>query len=86
MEFRKKLTIVKRPFMMVNMYSPDEIKQLRTESGMTMAAFGLAVGVSESTICYWESGRSHPRYEMILKLNIFAEKLRGGKKKLASAV
>lgn len=71
--------------MMVHMYSPEEIKQLREEAGMTMLAFGAAVGISESAVCYLESGRSHPRLDTLRKLNKFAEKLRG-KKELAEAV
>ncbi len=68
--------------MMERMYSPDEIKQLRLEAGMTLAAFGREMGVSESTACYWELGRQHPRFDTLVKLNKFANKLRG---KLAGA-
>jgi transcriptional regulator with XRE-family HTH domain len=43
---------------------------------MTMAAFGAAVGISESAVSYLEKGRSRPRYDTLEKLNEFAEKLR----------
>ncbi len=70
---------------MAYMFNADEIKALRAKSGLTLAAFGREMGVSESTACNWEIGRQHPRYDTLVKMNDFAERLRGGKKKLAGA-
>lgn len=51
------------------MMTPADIRRLRLDLDLTLAKFGAILGVSESTISYWESGKSHPRYAMMLRLS-----------------
>ena len=53
----KKTTYVIDP---VKKYSKDEIKQVRTNAGMTQAIFADYLGVSVKTVEAWECGRTHP--------------------------
>ncbi len=41
-------------------FSPDRLRELRERHGMGRATLGELIGVHESTIMYWESGRSVP--------------------------
>ncbi len=36
----------------------DNIKRLRTEACMTQGEFGQALGVTYTTVCRWERGKS----------------------------
>lgn len=65
--------------MIIRMYDAEDIKRLRDEAGMTLAAFAKEMQVDESTACNWEKGRQHPRFDTLKKLNKFAEKIRAGK-------
>jgi transcriptional regulator with XRE-family HTH domain len=52
------------------MLKPSQIKQLRLSLGMTRLEFALSLGLkSEQAVYQWESGRRHPRYEHLEKLN-----------------
>lgn len=64
---------------MVYMFDSEEIKALRAESGLTLAAFAKEMGVDESTACNWEKGRQHPRFDTLKRLNEFAGKVRGSR-------
>ena len=44
----------------VDQFSPDEIKQIRTETGMAQVLFAQYMGVSVKTVEAWEAGRNHP--------------------------
>lgn len=44
----------------VDQFSPDEIKQIRTDTGMTQVLFAQYMGVSVKTVEAWEAGRNHP--------------------------
>ena len=37
------------------------IKSRRIQSGMSQTQFAAALNVKQSTVSYWESGKSHPR-------------------------
>lgn len=50
-----------------------------------MEEFGERLGVKRSTVCCWESGKSHPRFTILEKINALAE-ADNGKKKLACEV
>ncbi|MCD8309549.1 MAG: helix-turn-helix domain-containing protein [Clostridia bacterium] len=52
---KKTITIVP-----VDKFAPEEIKSIRTETGMTQAVFARYLGVSVKTVEAWESGRNHP--------------------------
>lgn len=40
--------------------TPQEIRQLRSEMGVTQREFAQIVGVGASTIAMWESGKRRP--------------------------
>ena len=44
----------------VRSFSADEIKEIRTQLGMTQRIFAGAMGVSIKTIESWEAGTNHP--------------------------
>lgn len=44
----------------VTHYDPAEIKQIRTNTGMTQVVFAEFMGVSVKTIEAWEAGRNKP--------------------------
>ena len=45
------------------------IKELRKKCGLTQEKLAVALGVDRSTITCWETGRSKPRTEVLLKLS-----------------
>jgi len=47
---------------------PDDIKLIRTEEGMTRAAFAKHIGVAPSTVTNWEAGVSTPRAAKLIQL------------------
>ncbi|MDD3662746.1 MAG: helix-turn-helix transcriptional regulator [Candidatus Pacebacteria bacterium] len=48
---------------------PNHIKELRIANGyLTQKQFAVAMGVSEATICYWETGSFFPTTQNIRKL------------------
>lgn len=44
----------------VDRYEPDEIRQIRLDTGMTQKAFANYMGVSTKAVEAWECGRNHP--------------------------
>ncbi len=60
------------------MYDAEAIKSLRLALGDTLAQFGERIGVSESTVCCWETGRNHPRFGALRALNELAAGLKDG--------
>lgn len=44
----------------VEVFSPDEIKEIRVSTGMTQLVFAKYMGVSVKTIEAWEAGRNKP--------------------------
>lgn len=44
------------------------LRLLRTRSGLTMKELAAKVGVTESAVGQWETGKRTPKYEMLLKL------------------
>jgi len=41
-------------------FSADDIKLIRKNTGLSQAAFGLAMGVSKKAVEAWESGKNKP--------------------------
>jgi len=41
-------------------FTPQEIKAIRHNTGLTQKKFALYLGVSVKTVEAWESGRNHP--------------------------
>ena len=44
------------------------LRELRKQRGLTMKELGEKIGVSESTISLYETGRRSPSYEILLKI------------------
>ena len=44
----------------VEVFSPEEIRDIRMKTGMTQVLFAKYMGVSVKTVEAWESGRNHP--------------------------
>lgn len=63
------------------MFDAESIRRLRLTLSMTLAEFGRLVGVSESTVCCWETNRNHPSFKAGLLLNEVAAELASGKRK-----
>lgn len=53
----KKVTLTIVP---VDTFTPQEIKEIRNNTGLTQVLFAKYMGVSVKTIESWESGRNHP--------------------------
>lgn len=47
------------------------LRALRTQSGLTMKELGAKIGVAESTISQYETGKRQPDYEILLRLGEF---------------
>jgi len=50
------------------------VKQLRTQIGMSQAQLADALGVSQSLITHWETGRRQPSPQLALKIVSLASK------------
>jgi DNA-binding transcriptional regulator YiaG len=55
------------------MYTQHEIAQLRKRLDLSVAEFADRLGVHRTTVYYWESGHSHPRYRELIALNKLAK-------------
>lgn len=55
------------------MFNAQTIRDMRLGLGLTLAEFAGKIGVSESTISLWESGKRFPRYKALVKINELAE-------------
>lgn len=48
-----------------------KLRELRKRTGITMKDLGEAIGLAESTISHYETGKRQPDYETLLKLGEF---------------
>ena len=46
------------------------IKELRKKHGLTQESLAMSLGVDRSTIACWETGRSKPKADGLLKLSV----------------
>ena len=53
----RKTTITVAP---VDAFTPQEIKAIRNNTGLTQVLFAKYMGVSVKTVESWEAGRNHP--------------------------
>ena len=44
----------------VDVFTPQEIKDIRNNTGLTQVLFAKFMGVSVKTVESWEAGRNHP--------------------------
>ncbi len=54
------IVIHRRTVKELDTFSPVQIKQIRTSTGLTQKMFAACLGVSVKSIEAWEGGRSHP--------------------------
>lgn len=47
------------------------LKELREGRGMSQAQFAEKLGIAQSTVGMWESGRREPNFEMLLQISSF---------------
>ena len=52
----------------------DRIKQLRKQKGLTQKKMAEAVGVGESTVAMWESGKRTPSFKLLNDLSDLFDK------------
>lgn len=62
---RKVYNVGERVIMML------KLRELRKNCGLTMKELGAEIGVAESTISQYETGKRQPDYETLLKLGEF---------------
>ncbi len=53
----KKTTLTITP---VEVFTPQDIKDIRNQTGLTQVLFARFMGVSVKTVESWEAGRNHP--------------------------
>ena len=53
----KKTTLTIVP---VDFFPPEDIKEIRKNTGLTQSLFAKYMGVSVKTVEAWEAGRNHP--------------------------
>ena len=65
-----------------------QLRELRRKCGITMKELGAVIGVAESTISQYETGKRQPDYETLLKLSeyfgVSVDYLLGAEKKPAA--
>lgn len=49
----------------------NRIRELRKDSDLTLKEFGLKIGVAESTLSLYETGRREPDYTTLIKIADF---------------
>ncbi len=50
-----------------------EIKRLRLAAGISQTSLARELGVRQSTVAMWESGKNNPGYEMLIRIADFFE-------------
>jgi len=48
-------------------FQPQRIKGLRHRLGLTQTQFAKELGVAQSTVALWETGRRHPGHAAVLE-------------------
>lgn len=54
---------------MINLAFPEKLKLLRTSSNLTQKDFAKKIGVSQSSVNYWENGQRIPSIEAAAKIS-----------------
>jgi len=55
--------------------TPQEIIQIRKDSGLDLGKFGALLFVSASTVTYWEKGQRNPQPVMVAILEAVRDKI-----------
>ena len=56
---------------MKNNYLGKKIKELRLEQNLSQRELGTALGFSNQTVSFWESGQREPDMDALIKLSKF---------------
>lgn len=56
----------------MNMFTSNEIRDLRKSLKMSAMQFAITLGVTENAVRRWEMGDRHPRYDTLVKMNELA--------------
>ena len=57
----------------MNMFTAQQIRELRRSLGLNTTQFATALGVTENAVRRWEIGDRHPRFATVVKLNEMAD-------------
>ncbi|PCI03649.1 MAG: transcriptional regulator, partial [Zetaproteobacteria bacterium] len=57
----------------VHDFSPIDVKNIRTQIGMSQNEFASAFGISVSTLRHWERGDRKPQGPALVLLNVVAK-------------
>ncbi len=58
----------------MTMLTPDDIRRIRLDLGLTAQAFADKLDVHISTVFKWESGDRHPTYRKMTEINKLADR------------
>lgn len=70
----------------VHEFSPVDVKNIRSNIGMSQSEFASAFGISVSTLRHWERGDRTPHGPALVLLNVVAKEPRAVLKALGSNV
>lgn len=57
----------------VTQYSPIDVKNIRSTTGMSQTEFAKTFGISVSTLRHWELGERTPQGPALVLLNVIAK-------------
>ena len=57
----------------VHEFTPVDVKNIRSQVGMSQTEFASAFGISVSTLRHWERGDRRPRGPALVLLNVIAK-------------
>ena len=61
------------PKAVVHEFSPVDVKNIRSQIGMSQSEFASAFGISVSTLRHWERGDRRPQGPALVLLNVVAK-------------
>ena len=65
--------------------SPDQVRSLRKELGLTTRELARAIDVVQETVLAWERGEGFPTKKYVDRMNKLSEKRAGGESKKSSS-
>lgn len=63
----------KVPQAVIHKLSPIDVKNIRTDVGMSQREFATAFGISVNTLRHWERGDRHPNGPALVLLNVLSK-------------
>ena len=68
----------------VHEFTPVDVKNIRSNIGMSQSEFASAFGISVSTLRHWERGDRTPPGQALVLLNVFAKEIKAVIKALSN--